>query len=927
LEWPELSSELVARSHEMTILKTRLDKAIEGSGGTLLISGEAGVGKTRLAIELLNYAKSRNVKILYGRAVPHNFTPYLIFTDALEEMFAIERKDAGLTRLKKITRAIQRSAPEIMEAIPIIGDVMKAGAATIKQYKEIEFEPIARKEKLYDSVTHLIRRISTSQPILIILDDLQWADPSSLGLLHYLARNVRSARTLLVGIYRLEEMEEGVEGSPTLIDTLSLMRREDLVEEIALDRLEQSEVKALLHAVLHSDPPDGLVGSVYLETEGNPLFVLETTKLLVEDQVLIRVDGVWRLSKPIEKIGIPRKVHEVIIRRVAKLTAAEREVLDCASVVGDSFESGVLEKVLELDRTKLLRVLSTIERTYRLIHYANGLYRFDHILIQEVCYEGLNEELRRQYHLAVAKALETLYAPDLEPYESTLAHHYIRAGLKEMALKHYVKAAESASRKYANEEAIFDLREALRLMEEESVEKACILEQLGELLEITGKFNDAVQNWREAISLHQKFDRKIPSAILHRKIGEVLGRRLGMIEKAFQEFRTSEGLLGVERHDEQLAQVYRSYASLYAQLGNFEEAKKKCELAVSLAESKNFTPILARSLQTLGAIFLSTGRIESGLEYLDKALQLALTEKLNSLAATIYNNLGVTLEAQGEFLKASEFFERGLELAKRASILSQLPWLYEGLATTYLQLGKLERALESAQSAVDLDRNQGQFRHLALALCSLGKAHLRFGRIEKARESFEEALMLAERSGDHQAFVQSCVGLGDIALRLGDFERAKVTLMHASALVEKTGEYRLAGSLFPILAALYIRVRDAESSKVVLTKLDAVAQRSKSHALAAVANRMWGEFYGLMGEWEKAFESFSKSLQLYSTIGQLHEQAETMVQLALAHTTRGTHDDLREAYQLLSHAISIFESLREGEESRRAKTERAKIRL
>jgi len=717
---------------------------------------------------------------------------------------------------------------------------------------------------------------------------------------------------------------EGVEDRPTLVDTLSLMRYEDLVEEIVLDRLEKSEVKTLLNAVLHSNPPDELVRSIYLETEGNPFFVLETLKLLVEDEVLIRVDEFWRLRKPIEKIGIPRKVREVIIRRLAKLTTAEREILDCGSVVGD-FESRVLEKALDLDRTKLLRTLSTVERRYRLIHYTDGLYHFDHTLIREVCYEELSDELRRQYHFGVAKALENLHAHDPEPYEPTLAHHYIKAGVKEMARQHYVRAAESASHKYANEEAIFYLMEALRLIEEDSVEKAYIMEQLGDLLQITGKFADAIQNWRQAISIHQKFDGKTPSAILHRKIGTVLGRSLGKVEEALREYRTAERLLGVGRDDEELAQLYQSYAGLYAQLGNFEEAKKKCELAIGLSEPKNITPILARSYTTLGTILLSMGRIESGLEYLDKALQLALTAKLNDIAIRIYNNLGVTFEAQGEFLKASKYFEKGLELAKRVGYLSQQPWLYDGLATTYLQFGNLERALESAESAVYLDRNQGQFRHLALALCSLGKVHFRFGRIEEAKEAFGEALKLGEQSGDHQALVQSCVGLGEIALRLEDFESAKVTLMRALELVEKTGESRLTGILFPVLAALHIRAHDIESSKVVLTQLEAVVQRSKSPVLAAVANRMWGEFHALIGEWEKAFESFSKSLQLYSSIEQPHEQAETMVQLALAHIKRGALDDLREAYQLLSRAISIFESFHEWEEAKRAETERAKI--
>ena len=309
MEGSELSGELVARSHEMNILKTRLEKAIAGSGGTLLISGEAGIGKTRLAMELLGYAKSRKVKILSGRAVPHNFTPYLVFVDALEDMFAIEPKDASPTRLRKITQAIRRVAPEIIEVMPVIGDVMKVGRVAIREYKEFKMEPMARKQQLLDSVTHLILKISTSQPILIILDDLQWADPSSFGLLHYLARNMRSAHALILGTYRIEELEEQVGGKPTLLDTLRFMRSEDLVEEITLGRLGKTEVKTLLNALLYGDAPEQLVNAIYLGTEGNPLFIIETLKLLVEDKVLVRVDGSWTLSKPIERVTIPGRVR------------------------------------------------------------------------------------------------------------------------------------------------------------------------------------------------------------------------------------------------------------------------------------------------------------------------------------------------------------------------------------------------------------------------------------------------------------------------------------------------------------------------------------------------------------------------------------------------------------------------------------------
>ena len=580
---------------------------------------------------------------------------------------------------------------------------------------------------------------------------------------------------------------------------------------------------------------------------------------------------------------------------------------------------------MERDRTRLLRILSTIDRKYRLIHYSEDLYHFDHTLIREVLYEGLNDELRRHYHLRVAEALESLHASELEPYEAPLAYHYMKARLNKKAVQHHIKAAESARQKYANEEATFHLTSALSLIEEGSVQKAQILEQLGDLDQIAGKFTTAIENWRRAISLHQKFNGKIPSATLHRKIGTVLGTSLGRVEEAFREYETAKGLLSVARDDKGLAQLYQSYAGLHAQRGNFDEAKKWCEMAVSLSEVKNFTSILARSYSRLGTILLLTGHTESGLEYLGKALPLVLSEKLNDTAIDIYNNLGVTFETQGEFLKACDYFERGLQLAKRAGYLSDQPWLYDGLATTYLHLGNLERALRAAESAVSLDRNQGQFRHLALALCSLGKVQFRFGRIEQARELFEEALKLAEQTVDHQALVQSCIGLGEVALRFENFEGAKVLLLRASEVIEKTGDPRLAGMLFPILATVHIRTGDMESLKVVLTQLETAAERSKSTAVAAMAKRMWGQFYALIGEWEKSFESFSKSLQLYKGVEQPHEQAETILQLALAHTKRGTHEDLREAHQLMSNAIRIFEGIHELEDVRRVENEKAKI--
>ena len=950
MEKPELGAKFVARSHEATTLKAALQKAIEGVGSTLLISGEAGIGKTRLAVELMNYAASKKVKVLFGRAVPHNFTPYLVFVDAFEEMFAIRRRDDSSTRLRKITDAIQKTGPETMEALPLLTDLMIAGAPTAvlglkawlkgsaqkrelglrqwlrgpAQVQELGLEPPARKEKLFDIVTHLILRTSSSQPILMILDDLQWADPSSLGLLHYLSRNIRSASALILGTYRIEELQESESGL-ILLDTLRLMLAEDLVDELVLDRLSESEVKELLHALLRSDLPEPLVTGLYSGTQGNPLFIIESVKLLMEEGAIVRTNESWTVSRAIEKITIPRKVREVITRRLARLVGSDREILDCASVVGDSFESAVLGKALAIDKTKLLGSLNNVDKKYRLIRYSADAYHFDHTLIREVVYEELNDELRRHYHGRVAAALEVVHSENLEAYESILAHHYMKAGFHLKAREHYIRAAESAKQKFANEEAILHLTAALRLVEEDPLEKARLLEEIGDLLRITGKFDDAIQSWRQAISLQEGLGRRISAAILHGKMGRVLGMSLGRVGEALKEFETAKGFLSTAQDENGLAELCQSYAALHAQNGNFAEAIDWCKRAIALSEGDNLTTILARSYSTLGTILLSKGQIEQGLQYLDKALEKALSEQLNDTAMDVYNNLGVTFETQGQFVKASEYFEKGLQLAKKAGYLSELPWLYDGLATTYLHSGNLEKALKAAEAAVSLDRSQGQFRHLAIALCSLGRVQFRLGQVEKARELFEEALKLAEQTDDHQALVEACAGLGEIALKADDFEKANVLLQRASEFVERTGDPRLASKVFPLVAAMHIISRNIQSCRTVLEKLETAATQTNSPAVSAIVHRMWGQFYALLGEWDRAFESFGKGLQIYQGINQPHEEAEMMIQLALAHAKRGTREDLIQSDKLFSNAKAIFESVHEWYELRRLETERARI--
>lgn len=407
---------------------------MEGRGNTVLISGEAGIGKTRLAFDLMTHAKTIGVSVLSGRAVPHNLTAYLIFVDAFEELFE-NGEDSP-----KPSRATRHDPSR---ELGILGWIL--GPKTSKEYREIELEPEPRRERLFESVAHLILKTSKKRPILIVLDDLQWADSSSLGLLHYLARNLASTRVLILGAYGTEDLEEDSESGSSFLDTLRLLREEELGEEITLKRLNSLESVQLIRASLQGEPPRGLAEALYRGTEGNPLFILEALKLLVMDGALARHNSKWSLEKPIESLRVPTRVQQLILRRLARLSPPEMRAMECASVIGDPFDSQVLVKILQIQKPELLRMLSDLEKKHRLIHYEEGKYHFDHSKIQEVLYQELGEELRCQYHSEVAEYLKDLYGDDSNAPEALIAYHYQEAGMSGEAQQHYLRAAEEAA--------------------------------------------------------------------------------------------------------------------------------------------------------------------------------------------------------------------------------------------------------------------------------------------------------------------------------------------------------------------------------------------------------------------------------------------------------------------------------------------------
>jgi len=504
---------MVGRDKELDQLKELLRATIKGKGNTVLVSGEAGIGKTRLVKELETYAEPLGVKVLEGRCLLESPTPFLPFREALRSVFQVSKSDALPLQERKISRVVKESAPEFAQAIPIVGNLIAGVAVAYRTFrddkgkeKRTELGGLFERDEGLETISDMLVAISQKQPLLLFIDDLHLADTASLSLLYYLARHVQNSKILVVGTYRPEEVTKTYQGTVhPLLDTLQRMSREDLFQKIELQRLSQVNYSDFILSMLSVDLGD-LVKLIYEETEGNPFFAIETIRLLMQQNVLIKEDAGWRLSKNIEKIEIPPRVYDVVVRRINALSDEDREILDCASVVGEEFSSSVVQKVSGLNRVRLLKSLSNIERKHHLVHSFEGGCRFDHSKIRETLYNEIPADLRKEYHSMIAGCIEEENKGHLKEVVNELAYHYYQSGNTQKAIPYLLKAGDDAREKWAALEAVRFYSQALRMMGDDERwgdERTTTWEALGGVYALTDQHEKANECYEKGISSAQ----------------------------------------------------------------------------------------------------------------------------------------------------------------------------------------------------------------------------------------------------------------------------------------------------------------------------------------------------------------------------------------------------------------------------------------
>jgi len=680
---------LIDREEELAALKAALDTMLSGRGQVVLVAGEPGIGKTRLAEELLVYARLRGCVALTGRCYEQEVSiPYLPVAEAL-------RAAVRALQDERLSDVLGPHAPEVVKLVPELARRIPDLAPSPP------LEPSQERLRLFESLRAFVAGIAQGQPVVLLLDDLHWGDAATLELLRYLARSLRGDRVFILGTYRDVEVDR----AHPLSAALAEMNRERLYRRILVRGLTREHVAAMIQAVFQTRSPVSVEmrDLIYQETEGNPFFVEEVLKHLVEAGAIYRSDGGWE-RKPIEELDVPQSVREVIGRRLERVSEACRRTLTMASVIGRRFTFDVQQQSAGVLEEELLDTLDEAARAQLIREQGTGReseYEFAHALIREVLYDGLGHRRRMALHQKVGEALEAVHASRIDQAVEDLAYHFThaQAGSIEKAIRYSLRAAEKSMGLFAHEEAVRFYRNALDLQRELNDEagQAQVKVDLGLPLAYLDRTEEAVAAYESALRFYEARDDPTTVARIHRLIGHALERHWEFQQAVTHLNQALTGLDPVAQRDDVL-QTHVDLARAHSFLNEDDAAEYHGREALRLAKEAGSLSMQAHALTTLGlTVWRRTGSIQEADAYYAEAIEIARgasdVEGYYALGRAL-NNAAIIYFNRGEWRKAVLLLEEARDASGRARDTEQIAFHNLQLSAHYFNLGEWERARE-----------------------------------------------------------------------------------------------------------------------------------------------------------------------------------------------------------------------------------------
>lgn len=938
----------VARERQLERLNGFLQRALGAQGLVCFVTGEAGSGKTALVTEFARRAQEEHTDLVVALGQSDAQTgagdPYLPFREVLGLLTGdVEAKLAqgaitpeNASRLRRLLsfsgRALVEVGPDLIEIfVPWAGLATRAASYAAdkvgwldRMEQLVTRQPAGQgaapsgieQDHIFEQYTNVLNRLAEQQPLLLVLDDLHWADAASIDLLFRVGRRVGGSRILVVGTYRPEEVAIGRAGERHPLEkALAEFRRYFGDIWVDLDHAQEAEGPRFVNALLDTEPnrlDEGFRQALYHHTHGHPLFTIELLRDMQERGDLIRNPaGYWVEGAALDWATLPVRAEGVIEERVGRLKQELREALNVGSVEGERFTAEVIARVQSANARQLVRQLSgELEKQHRLIiaqgvrHVAAqrlSLYQFQHNLFHAYLYNELTDAERAYLHEDVGLVLEELYGDKAGDISVQLARHFEEAGLRQKAVHYLSRAGEQAAAQFANEEAIDYLTRALDLMPDEDLSgRYARLLAREEVYALQGNRDAQKQDLEALGKLAETLadgSRRAEVALRRARYARVTGNYAQSIAAAQSAVRLAQSAqdVGLE------AQGCFEWGNALRLQAKYDTARQQLERALRLARTADQQLVEANCLHSLSIIIAQQGfpsqedDVDTVKSYENQALVIFREMGHRDKEASSLNSLGGLYSVQGDYARSSAYWEEALQLSREIGHRRGEGILLSNLGELMLMQGNYTQARVYLEQALSIHDKTDEIRGRCHALAHLGWLFHQLGQDEDAREACQEALALAQKLHDTYGEGSASTRLGYALAGLGRMEEAAGAYRNALAIWRESGPPSFAMEALAGLARISLAQHDLDQA---LAQVEEILSYLEDNTLSDVDDAM--HIYLTCYEVLKAVQD-PRALDVFSTAyGLLQKQAakisdETMRRSFLENVP--THRQIMEAVQ------------------------------
>ena len=821
---------LIGRKEEVGQIMSLIADAREGRGNGVILAGAEGMGKSRIVRDVTLRAQLDGARVFCGRCPINGKTVYAPFFDIFQQMVAAVNPDADVAEeIRRILRPVVASAgPEANP--PQHGQKFRLFNRIVQSMQD-----------LYGFLS--VGSEAGGSPLILVIEDLQWADPSTAELFSFLVGEAKQNRLLVIGTLTLETGgEAAIESHSPSLSFWEQRAREANFPLIRVDTLSEPLVREHVQSLLgDANVSDELVRWMLWESAGSPLNIRRIIDYLIaHDYLQWRPSGWVADMERITALRIPGGVSSILMEKVETLAPEHRLLLETASVIGESVELELLTRVSELGPEATYASMRELARQGLIDESGDGKsISLPQIHLRDAIYNALPERRRMELHQRVAEALEPLTAGGSMQMVGQVAYHFARANDIERGTRCSIEAGDLATRTLAHEEATGFYRIALELMDLGGIEearKAEVREKLADAYYRRDDYRGAMHAYQFLLksiqSRHPDDDANLDVARVMKKIGKVLARR-GDHDAAMTYYQGALSIYERLGQTVDVAEMLNRIAWLYRLRDDLETARETAERAGAMLGSSNPTVVYGYVKNILGLIEFAGGNWQRSREFLEEALSIGERLRSEQLCRVASMNLGNTLWKLGEWETALVHFRRNLEMSEADGDLWNLVTAYSNVGVVEYGRGNFHAAAELFEKSVRIDEKIGAVEHEALARENLADALEMLGRWDEAMEQYQKCLSLEGFDETRASRLSVYIPLARLTKKRGEIGRALEYAHKAMAAGERARDEDLIAEAAYVLASIEDERGNAEESEKWLNRAMSIFESNQTlHGLA-----------------------------------------------------------------------------------------------